>query len=1002
MREGLSEPERRLWMEFPYGTHIDLRSGDAERDNPRHAVSWGTDRLVSAQVIMDLLVGRRPVDEQQEMEQGEGESPSVFLSGARITGRLDLSGIDFAPPLLLQGCALDEPLVIADSMCRSVRLYGCHLPGVKGAWLISAGDLHLRGCHINGAVDLTGAYVGGQLVLSTSELSNPGGVALRADGLVVAGDMFCRDKAVVEGEASLVAARVAGELRFTGSTLRNPGGVALRADRITVEKDMYCREGFAAEGEVRLYGGHVKGQLNFNNATLRNPGQVALNADQLVVGSHLYCHDHFVAQGEVRMVAARVGGEVRFSTSTLSNPNGVALRADRLAVAADMYCREKLTVLGEISLRGAQVEGQLNFNNATLHNKGGTALRADRLVVGTHLYCHDNFAAEGEISLVAARVGGEVRFSASTLSNPGHVALRADRLYVADDMYCREKLTVDGTVSLRGAHISGQLNFNHATLRHPGQVALDADQLVVGEHLYCQEGLEVEGGISLVAARVGGEVRFSASTLSNPDGVALRADRLVVGNDMYCREKLVIDGEVSLRGAHVKGDLSFSTTTVRNPGGVALRADQLTVDSDLYCNEGFTAEGLVDLTDAHISGEVSLNKAMLHNAGGVALLAPRLIVENDMFCRDGFTVNGTVCLIGAHIAGKLSLTGAHLTGARLTDQQLDETRIAQLLHGGAQPVEPQPADRRRPSRWHSLLPGALRPGARTAQSQPRAVEQLVSGADGLALVADGLRVDIDMTCDASFTARGEIRLKRARIGQNLDFSNADIENPGGGALDAEELQANRMLMPAKCGLGRISLRNAKMTELDDKRGVQPDQIDISGLSYETLIPPLDAETRLEWLSRVDRFETQPYEQLARSYRRLGYDDKARKVELAKERRLRETPYPPVLRAWGRLQDWTIGYGYLPDRAAALFGALLVFGIAVFTTFPPPPLDTSAHPHFNPFFYTLDLLIPFADFGQRSLWNPGVGLQWFEVVFAIVGWTLAGAAIAGITRALSRS
>ena len=99
----------------------------------------------------------------------------------------------------------------------------------------------------------------------------------------------------------------------------------------------------------------------------------------------------------------------------------------------------------------------------------------------------------------------------------------------------------------------------------------------------------------------------------------------------------------------------------------------------------------------------------------------------------------------------------------------------------------------------------------------------MSGESGLALVADGLRVDTDMTCDTGFTAYGEIRIKGARIRQNLDFSDAE-DNETGAALNAEDVQAERMLMPAKFLAGRISLRNGKMVELDDKREVRPDLI----------------------------------------------------------------------------------------------------------------------------------------------------------------------------------
>jgi len=1003
--DGLSEPERRLWMEFSYGTHTDLRTGDPQCDDPAGAQSWGPERIVRAEVIRDLLVGRPLVDEQQN----PGQSPSVFLSGARIIGQLDLRGLDFAPPLLLQQCVLDEPLVIADSMSRSIRLYGCHLPGVQGSWLKCAGDLHLRGCQVDGAVNLAGAYIGGQLVLSGSTLSTPRGIAVCGDGLVVVGDLFCRDGAVVKGEVSLVAARIGGELRFSASTLCNPEGIALHADRITVEKDMYCREGFAAEGEVRLANGQIKGQLNFDRATLRNPGKVALCADHLVVGLHLYCQDDFTTEGEVSLVAARVGGEVRFSASRLSHRGGTALRADRLYVSDDMYCRQALEVIGSVSLRGAHIKGQLNFNHAALRNPGKVVLCADQLVVGSHLYCQDDFTAEGEVSLVAARVGGEVRFSTSTLSNPEGVALCADRLYVAADMYCRQKLHFDGMISLRGAHIKGQLNLNHAALRNPGKVALCADQLVVGSHLYCQDEFTIKGGVSLVAARVGGEVRFSASTLTNPGEVALRADRLVVADDMYCREGLEINGEVSLRGAHIKGVLDFSTTAIHNLDGIAIQADQLTVGGDLRCDEGFRAEGMIDLTDAHVNGELNLSNATLNNPGNVALHAPRLIVDQDMFCRDEFTVNGTVCLVGAHIGGKLSFTSARLTGASLTEDQLSDTGIEQMLTRSVEPVEPRPvrtppAGRHLAKKWLAPSPTS---GRRDTQAKPATMRanqeiakaEIVSGAFGLALVADGLRVDIDMTCDAGFTSKGEFRLKGARISRNLDFSDAEVNNERGVALNAEDMQAERMLMPARCEAGRISLRYGKMVELDDKRGVRPDQIDITGLSYETLIPPMDPETRLQWLAEND-YEPQPYDQMARSYRRLGYEDSARKVQLAQERRRRDT-LPAGRKIFAYLQDLTIGYGYLPNRAATLFVFLLLLGVVVFWHWPPHPIDNKKI-YFNPIFYTLNVLIPFVNFGQRDLWNSTLGLEVFKVFLAGAGWGLAITALAGINRKLTRS
>ncbi|MCA1674235.1 MAG: hypothetical protein LC799_19275, partial [Actinobacteria bacterium] len=119
--------------------------------------------------------------------------------------------------------------------------------------------------------------------------------------------------------------------------------------------------------------------------------------------------------------------------------------------------------------------------------------------------------------------------------------------------------------------------------------------------------------------------------------------------------------------------------------------------------------------------------------------------------------------------------------------------------------------------WH-LIRRLWRPEPEPKSVPKKPSDAIVNGEFGLALVADGLSVELDMTCDAGFHAYGEIRLKGARIGRNLDFDDSEVNNQGGFALNAEDVQAERMLMPARCLAGWITLRNGKMVELDDKRG----------------------------------------------------------------------------------------------------------------------------------------------------------------------------------------
>ncbi len=150
----------------------------------------------------------------------------------------------------------------------------------------------------------------------------------------------------------------------------------------------------------------------------------------------------------------------------------------------------------------------------------------------------------------------------------------------------------------------------------------------------------------------------------------------------------------------------------------------------------------------------------------------------------------------------------------------------------------------------------------------------------------------------------------------------------------------------------------------------------------------------------DGLPPQPYEQLASVYRQVGDDAQARVVLLARQRRERRTTAWPS-RVWGWLQDITVGYGYLPQRAVLWLVALLLTGSVAFGLAPPARVPGEREPAFNPVFYTLDLLLPVVDFGQESAFDARGPQQWLAYFLIAAGWTLATTAAAGFTRAMSR-
>ena len=276
--------------------------------------------------------------------------------------------------------------------------------------------------------------------------------------------------------------------------------------------------------------------------------------------------------------------------------------------------------------------------------------------------------------------------------------------------------------------------------------------------------------------------------------------------------------------------------------------------------------------------------------------------------------------------------------------------------------------------------------------------------DGAALNAQGVTVDGDMFCRQGFRTLGEIRLPGAHISGQLSLSGASLSNALGLALDCEALEAESLFLDDTTVTGTVNLTSAQVQVLRDNPDRWPPQMRIDHFTYQSLQPYAEARGtsgRLAWLAHAEpEYRAQPYEQLATYYRRLGHDEEARRVLLAKQRSRRST-LGPMAKSTGYLLDGIVGYGYRPGRAFAWLVALLVAGSVYFTHNRPPPLDPAQHPHYQPVLYTADQLIPLVNLSQANVWAPGGISQWVTFALAVLGWVLATAIVAGVTRVLAR-
>ena len=759
-----------------------------------------------------------------------------------------------------------------------------------------------------------------------------------------------------------------------------------RTVRAEVIADLLLGDGEAATTAVRgvrVRGARIVGDLDLKATTLRCPLALlncsftsALNLEEAMAlsvclsGSHipvirarqLQTHGDlrldkgFTVSLGVELVGAHIGGVLGCTRGRFSNPDGSVLTADMIIVDQEMDCDQGFLATGEVRLIGAHIGGQLDCAGGQFSNPGGRALTADSLSVDGSMHCGEGFSATGEVRLLGAHIGGQLHCTGGQFSNPGGRALTADGLTVERDMFCPQGFSATGEVRLAGAHISGQLDCTGGQFSNPGGVAFSADVLTVDQDMGCREGFSATGEVRLSGAHIGSQLSCTGGHFSNADGVALTADGLTVDGVMFCNKGFAATGEVRLLGAHIRGPFSCTGGQFSNPDGYALNADGLTVDQDMYCREGFSATGEVRLLGAHIGGQLGCTGGQFSNPNGYALSADGLSVDRDVFCPQGFSATGEVSLLGAHIGGQLD------------------------CHGGQ-----------------------------------------FSNPNGYALNADGLIVDRDMICSEGFSATGEVRLLGAHIGGQLSCTGGQFSNSGGSALTLERATVSGPLRMDSAVLhGILDLTAAKTSSYHDDPATWPQKLRLDGFVYDA-IEGATVNERLEksgWLRRNEKgYSPQIYEQLAAVYHHDGRDGDARRILIEKQRRrfaegnfasegfFASKVWRFVSRVGGFLLDWMVGYGYRTWYALGWVAVLLVLGTILFNYLYSAGDLTAANkataPPFQPFLYTLDLLLPIASLHQRDGWVAQGAAQGWSVFFIIMGWILATAVVLSLTGLLKR-
>lgn len=467
---------------------------------------------------------------------------------------------------------------------------------------------------------------------------------------------------------------------------------------------------------------------------------------------------------------------------------------------------------------------------------------------------------------------------------------------------------------------------------------------------------------------------------------------------------------VRVQGAHIEGDGPVRAET----RGLDLESCDLVQDLVLfYCR----------LPDMLLLRSASLRNLFLGASRlGAGVSADRLEAKGSVLARS-IEMKGEMRLLGAKLGGDLDCSEARLTagpeGMALSADRIEVRGGVFMRNLAAQGVV--------------RLPGA-RLGGRLDCN--RAEITALEGS-GHALFTFGIDVRGDVVLVES-KIKGATVFAGAKIAGSIDLTGAKLEENGAAAFNFHGGQVDGRLVwkEGATAKGPFLLTSSKIGQIEDDSSCWPEPgcLALNLCRYDAFsgnTAPLDARSRIEWLSLQDEqewgedFWPQPWEECARVLRAMGHGEDARKILIEKEKRQRAARRAR-LRAmhlyedadwfaiWDRLLGVTVRYGRMPLLAFVWLAGVWVLGWGIFAyafeaqAFKPGSAlvlrapewvacdpnyaagasgvaryagqesqlacfreqpEAAAYPAFHAGMYAADTLVPVVSFGVAEYWVP---------------------------------
>jgi hypothetical protein len=385
---------------------------------------------IRAEFLSDLVQIR-----QISPNSDDEEAPikGIQISGATITGQVNLSNSRNCRPLTLNYCNFEKPINLNHAQLSNLNLNGCLCPGISCNGAVIHGETLLKnGFEAKGTVDFVNSKLygtfnaSGGAFLSTGTSIENNALSLQLSHInnsIILSNGFKSD-----GIVNLHGTQCDLNLQCSGAYMINQQqdqiGCALLCDNATIKGNVDLGEEFSAIGGVWFRSTNIGGNIEAKQGTFHNFEPTAQADAILIQNSHINNSinlQHANMVGRLTLQNSFIKGDVNGGYISINNKissgTGKAININQCQIEGSILFAE-CTIKGKSSIKDTTVKSSIDYSFSVLENNSNdtisSALNIENSNIGYNIQLAYGFSARGNVSANHVKVGGNF------ICNGGH------------------------------------------------------------------------------------------------------------------------------------------------------------------------------------------------------------------------------------------------------------------------------------------------------------------------------------------------------------------------------------------------------------------------------------------------------------------------------------------------------------------------------------------------------------------------------------------------------